>query len=95
MCPTPGFIREDSRDICNLHQAIEDISTSYDALVDIFESFESFLRRLDIYTKIPSTTAISEIIVKILIELLSTISLAIQQAKQGRLSKPCPFRYDN
>jgi hypothetical protein len=67
--------------------AIKDISTSYDALVDLFESFESFLRRLDIYTKIPSTTAMTEIIVKILIELLSTISLAIQQAKQGRLNK--------
>ncbi|KAH9993402.1 hypothetical protein BJV77DRAFT_1067265 [Russula vinacea] len=67
--------------------SIKDIGTSYDALVDLFESFESFLGRLDIYTKIPSTTAITEIIIKILIELLSTISLAIQQAKQGRLKK--------
>jgi hypothetical protein len=51
MCPT-----------CGLRQAIKDISPSYDALVDLFKSFESFLRRLDIYTKIPSIT---EIIVKI------------------------------
>jgi hypothetical protein len=36
----------------------------------------------------------TEIIVKILIELLSTISLAIQQAKQGRLSEHYPLRYD-
>ena len=80
-------------EICinDLHQAIKDIGTSYDALVDLFESFESFLRRLDIYTKIPSTTAMTEIIVKILVELLSTISLAIQQAKQGRLSESFPF----
>jgi hypothetical protein len=83
--------REDSCDTGALHQAIKDISTSYDALVDLFESFESFLRRLDIYTNIPSTTAMTEIIVKILIELLSTISLAIQQAKQGRLSEPRPL----
>jgi hypothetical protein len=75
-------------DICGLHQAIKDISKSYDALVDLFESFESFLRRLDIYTKIPSTTSMSEIVVKILTELLSTISLAIEQANQGRLSEP-------
>ena len=94
VCILPGFAREDSSDICDLHQAIKDISTSYDALVDLFESFEFFLRRLDIYTKIPFTTAISEIIVKILIELLSTISLAIQQAKQGPLSKPHPLTYD-
>jgi hypothetical protein len=78
-------------DICELHQAIKDVSTNYDVLVDLFESFESFLRRLDIYTKIPTATAISEIIVKILIELLATISLAIQQAKQGRLSRPRSF----
>jgi hypothetical protein len=93
MCPTwvhwRGLIVT-----CVLHQAIKEVSTSYDALVDLFESFESFLRRLDIYTKIPSTTAMAEIIVKILIELFSTISLAIQQAKQGRLSEPHPLRYD-
>jgi hypothetical protein len=80
--------RKDSCDAYSFHQSIKDIGTSYDALVDLFESFESFLGRLDIYTKIPSTTAITEIIIKILIELLSTISLAIQQAKQGRLSEP-------
>ncbi len=74
-------------------QAIKDVSKSYDAVVDLFESFESFIRRLDIYTKIPSTMAMTEIIVKILIEMLSTISLAVQQAKQGRLSEHRPLRY--
>ena len=81
-------------DICELHQEIKDISTSYDALVDLFETFESLLRRLDIYTKIPSTVAMTGIIVKILIELLSTISLAIQQVKQGRLSESHSLRFD-
>ena len=88
MCLYLGSLK---RILCNnggLHQAIKDISTGYDALIDLFESFESFLRRLDIYTKIPSTTAMSEILVKILIELLSTLSLAVQHAKQGRLSEP-------
>ena len=70
-----------------IDQAIKDVGKNYDAIVELFESFESFLRRLDIYTKIPSTTAMEGIIIKILIELLSTISLAIQQAKQGRLSE--------
>jgi len=69
-------------------QAIKDADKSYDTLVDLFESFESILRRLDVYTKIPSTNAMTEIIVKILAELLSTISLAIHQVKQGRFSKP-------
>ena len=77
-----------------LFQAIKDVSTSYDALVDLFESFESFLSRLDIYTKIPSTAAMNQIIVKVLIELLSIISLAVQQAKQGRLSELHLPQYD-
>jgi hypothetical protein len=42
-----------------------------------------------IYT-IPSTTAMTEIPIKILIELLSSISLAIKQAKLGRLSEYYP-----
>jgi hypothetical protein len=67
-------------------QAIKDVSASYDALVDLFESTENFLRRLDIYAKIPPTTAMTEVVVKTLVELLSTLALATQQVKQGRLS---------
>ena len=68
-------------------QAIKDVSASYDALVDLFESMESFLRRLNIYSKIPPTSEMTEIFTKILIEFLSTLALGTQQAKQGRLSK--------
>ncbi|KAI0296792.1 hypothetical protein B0F90DRAFT_1819818 [Multifurca ochricompacta] len=70
-----------------LLSAIKDVSRSYDALADLFESMENFLRRLDIYTKIPSTAAMTETIVKILIELLSTLALATRQIQQGRLKK--------
>lgn len=48
---------------------------------------ESFLRRLDIYTKIPPTPAMTEILLKILIELLSALAIGTQQVKQGRLSE--------
>jgi hypothetical protein len=57
----------------------------------IFKSFESFLTRLNIYKGIPSTTEMTEIIKKILIELLSTIAVAIKQVKDGRLSEPRLF----
>ncbi|KAH9956089.1 hypothetical protein BC827DRAFT_1157944 [Russula dissimulans] len=70
-----------------LLSAIKDVNKSYDTLIDLFESFQSFLGRLDIYTKIPSTPAITEVIVKILTELLSTLSVVIRQVKQGRLNK--------
>ena len=68
-------------------QAASGVSSSYDALLDLFECLGSFLKRLEIYTNIPSTPIITEIIVKILVELLSVLALATKQIKQGRFSK--------
>src|SRR6266851_6563798 len=69
-------------------QAASGVSSSYDALFDLFESLASFLKRLDIYTNIPPTPVMTDIIVKIIIELLSVLSLATKQIRQGRFSKP-------
>jgi hypothetical protein len=70
-----------------IYQAVKGVVDSYDALVDLFESIEHFLKRLDVYTNIPSTVAMTEMIVKILVELLSTLALATKQIKQGKLSE--------
>ena len=70
-----------------MYQTIKDVSTSYDALVDLLETIEHFLSRLDIYIKFPPaahTEAMGEIIVKIMVELLSTIALVTKQVKQKR-----------
>jgi ERCC4-related helicase len=53
----------------------------------LLESIEHFLNRLDIYTKIPPTVAMTEMIVKILAELLSALALATKQIKQGKPSE--------
>ena len=82
-----SLLKNSTNDICN-HQAIKDVSASYDALVELFELIENFLKRLNVYTKVPSTTALTEIVVKILVELLATVALATQQVKQGKLSEP-------
>ncbi len=55
--------------------------------VELLESIEHFLKRLDIYTKVPPTEAMTEMVVKILVELLSTLALATKQIKQGRPSE--------
>jgi hypothetical protein len=68
-------------------QAVKDVSASYDALLDLFESIGNFLKRLDVYTTIPPTTAMTGIVVKIMVELLSTIGLTTKQITQGRLSE--------
>jgi hypothetical protein len=72
-----------------LYQATKDISACYDALGDLLESIEHFLKRLDIYTKLPtkSLSALDEVMVKIIVALLSTLALATKQIKEGRLSE--------
>ena len=67
---------------------------SYDALVDLFASFENFLSRLSIYDGIPPTPALTNVLVKIIIELVSTLALATKQVKQGRLSEFFLVCYD-
>jgi hypothetical protein len=59
----------------------------YDALLELFECLGSFLKRLEIYTTIPPNTIMTEVIVKIMLELLSVLALASKQIIQGRLSK--------
>jgi hypothetical protein len=71
-----------------LLQAAIGISTSYDALLDLFECVANFLNRLHIYTdKIPLSPMISDIVVKIMGEVFAVLALATKQVKQGRLSK--------
>ena len=60
---------------------------SYDALVDLFASFENFLSRLNIYAEIPPTPALTNILVMIIVELISTLALATKQVKQRRFSE--------
>jgi hypothetical protein len=67
-------------------QAAKDVRASYDALVDIFECIENFLRRLSIYTEILLTPVMTEMVIKIMVELLSVLALATKQINQGRFS---------
>jgi hypothetical protein len=68
-------------------QAANDVSSSYDALVDLFECLGNFLKRIQIYSDIPLTPSMTEISVKIMVELLSVLALATKQVKQGRFSE--------
>ena len=69
------------------YKAADGVSASYDALLELFECIGSFLKRLEIYTKISLSPLMTEIIVKIMVELLSILTQAKKQIKQGRLSK--------
>jgi len=69
-----------------MYQAIKDGYSSYDALIGILETIEHFLGRLKIYIGLPLTGNMPKILVKIIVELLSTIALVTSQIKQSR---PC------
>ena len=68
-------------------QAAGAVTSSYDALVDLFDCVGNFLKRLRIYTNLPPTPSMMEISVKIMVELLSVLALATKQIKLGRFSK--------
>ena len=74
---------------CDIHirRAVKGIESSDDALVDVLESAERFFRHLDMYTQIPHSPALDEMVVKIVIELLSILELATKRVTQGRLSE--------
>jgi hypothetical protein len=67
-------------------QAASGVTSSYDALLELFECLGNFLKRLEIYTTIPPTPILTEVIVKIMVELLSVLALASKQIKEGRFS---------
>ena len=72
----------------HLRQAATGVSASYDALADLFECVANFLKRFHIYTKKISLSAtMSDIMVKIMAEVLAVLALATKQIKQGRFSK--------
>jgi hypothetical protein len=56
-------------------------------LIDFLETIEQFINHLDLYTRIPLTSAMVDMVVKIMIELLSTLALVTKGLKQGRPSK--------
>ena len=68
-------------------QAASGVTSSYDALLDLFECLGNFLKRLEIYTTIPPTPMMTDIIIKVMVELFSVLALATKQIKQGRFSE--------
>ncbi|KAF8494961.1 hypothetical protein F5888DRAFT_613384 [Russula emetica] len=68
-----------------LLSATKDVRASRDKLIDLFNSIERFFQRLDIYTGITPTTAMTNIIVDIMVEVLSILAMATKEVKRGRL----------
>jgi hypothetical protein len=70
-----------------MNQVTKDVLTSFNAVVDLLESIERFLSRLDIYARIPPTAETDELMAKIIVELLSTLALVTEKLTQRRSSQ--------
>ena len=45
-------------------------------MIDIFEHVENFFKRFETYTEVPPTAAMTDIIVKIMVEVLNILAIA-------------------
>ena len=67
-------------------------------LIDVFVRIESFFKRLESYTEVRPTDAMTDVIVKIMVDVLSILAIATKETKQGRSSRSInihelPFAY--
>jgi hypothetical protein len=67
------------------------MSASREKLVDILNRIEHFFHRLEIYTGITPTTAMTDMIVEIMVEVLAILAIATKEVKCGRFSELMSF----
>ena len=68
-------------------QAAKEVSAAQDVLIDIFERIENFFKRLETYTEVRPSVAMTDIIVKIMVEVLNILGIATKEIKQGQTSE--------
>jgi hypothetical protein len=73
-------------------QAAKDAGAGHDKLIDHFNRIEFFFRRLEIYTGITPTMAMTDVIVEIMVEVLTILAIATKEVKRGRLSESISCR---
>ncbi|KAH9069562.1 hypothetical protein EDB83DRAFT_2314276 [Lactarius deliciosus] len=65
----------------------KDVTASQDILVDIFGRVESFFVRLEIYTEVPLTPAMTDKMVEITVEILGILATATKEMGQSQAKK--------
>jgi hypothetical protein len=71
----------------HISQAAKDVRSSQEDLIDIFERIENFFHRLEVYTVVPPTPEMMDMMVKIMVEVLSILGIATKETRQGRTSE--------
>ena len=68
-------------------QAVRDAAASHDTIMHLFERILLFLQRLDHYTGMPLTDALTELLGKIMAQLLSILALSTKAMTDRRISE--------
>ncbi|KAF8259940.1 hypothetical protein EI94DRAFT_1706687 [Lactarius quietus] len=68
-----------------LFTAADGVSASYNALLELFECLGNFLKRLHLYSGISLDPLMTDIVSRIMVELISILALAKKQMSRGRL----------
>ncbi|KAH8979080.1 hypothetical protein EDB92DRAFT_428718 [Lactarius akahatsu] len=67
--------------------AAKDVEAGQDALIDLFERIENFFKRLESYTAVRPTDVMTDMIIKIMIEVLNIFAIATKEMRQSRAKK--------
>jgi hypothetical protein len=67
------------------------VVASYDTLISLFERIHFFLERMNRYRAIPLTTAMVELLGKIMAQVLSILALSTKAMTEGRMSRSIHF----
>ncbi|KAF8263232.1 hypothetical protein EI94DRAFT_1741468 [Lactarius quietus] len=67
--------------------AAQDVAASKDILAELFERIGCFFARLDTYTKVAPTPAMTEIITQIMVEVLIIFGVATKELRRGSAKK--------
>jgi hypothetical protein len=70
-----------------LSQVAKDVVASHGKLVNLFERIQFFLQRLSIYTGVPLTAAMTDLLGKIMGQVLSILALSTKEMTQRRISE--------
>ncbi|KAH8990939.1 hypothetical protein EDB86DRAFT_2831048 [Lactarius hatsudake] len=68
-------------------KAAKDVAASKDALAELFERIGFFFKRLEIYTEVTPTTAMTDIITEIMVEVLTIFGIATKELRRGSAKK--------
>jgi hypothetical protein len=67
---------------------------SQDALVDVFDRIETFFARLETYVEVPQTVGMTNVVVKIMAQILLALAIATKVIQQSTPSESIPGHGD-